>query len=213
MAEAHEKKRPLKRIQSFLLTTVIGGFAVVLPIGLLISIVGFIYNFLARVLSPMRNLFGLLSSVEAWIVDLISIVIIVIAFFLIGLVVKTGIGRRVHSLVDRRILSRIPFYSTLRDTVNQFLGRKKMPFSQVVIAEVMSTKMTGFVTDEREDGTYTIFVPTAPNPTNGFIFHVAKKQLDFLDIRPEDAMRTIFGMGTGSALLFPGSTEKGKRRR
>ena len=100
------------------------------------------------------------------------------------------------------MLSRIPFYSTLRDTVQQFFGRKKMPFSQVVIAEVMNTKMTGFVTDERDDHTFTIFVPTAPNPTNGFIFHVKESQLEFLDARPEDAMRTIFGMGTGSSKLF-----------
>lgn len=213
MADETKKKRPLKRIQSFLITTIIGGFAVVLPIGLLIGIIRFIYNFLARMLSPVRNIIGLSSSAQAWIVDLISIVIIVVAFFLIGLIVRTGIGRRIQSVVDRRILSRIPFYSTLRDTVNQFIGRKKMPFSQVVVADVMNTKMTGFVTDEREDGTYTIFVPTAPNPTNGFIFHVDRKELDFLDVRPEDAMRTIFGMGTGSALLFPGSDRRGRPNR
>ena len=62
--------------------------------------------------------------------------------------------------------------------------------------------MTGFVTDHRKDGTYTVFVPTATNPTNGFVVHAKERELEFLDIRPDDALRTIIGMGTGSHLLF-----------
>ena len=38
--------------------------------------------------------------------------------------------------------------------------------------------------------------------TNGFIFHVKKEQLEFVDTRPEEAMRTIIGVGTGSEVLF-----------
>jgi uncharacterized membrane protein len=197
-----KKHRPFQRVKSFLVTTVIGGFAVVLPIGLLIGIIQFLFHTLDRLLSPIRDLFDYPGVAATWTINLASALIILLAFFLIGLLVKTGIGRRVHSVIDNKILSIIPFYPILRDTVQQIFGRKKMPFSQVVIAEVMDTKMTGFVTDEREDHTYTIFVPTAPNPTNGFIFHVKKKQLQFLDIRPDEAMRTIFGMGTGSSNLF-----------
>jgi len=66
----------------------------------------------------------------------------------------------------------------------------------------MQTKMTGFVTNELPNGLYTVFVPTAPNPTNGYIFHLRKDQLEFLDIKAEDAMRTVIGVGTGSEILF-----------
>jgi uncharacterized membrane protein len=37
---------------------------------------------------------------------------------------------------------------------------------------------------------------------NGNIYHVPKKQLKFLDIESEKAMKSIVGMGTGSSLLF-----------
>ena len=210
MTEKIEKVRLFGRIKKFLLTTIIGGFLVVLPLGLLVAIVQFLVNFLRRVLSPMRGLISFSPNVETWLIDLISFLVIILAFFVIGLIVRTGVGRRVHSVIENRILKQIPFYSTLRNTVQQFVGRKKMPFSQVVIADVMNTKMTGFVTDEHPDGTYTIFVPTAPNPTNGFVFHVDKAQLRFLSVRAEDAMRTVVGMGTGSAQLFE-PTEEEKR--
>ena len=201
-------RRALQKIKRFLLTTVIGGFVVVLPIGLLVVVIQLVWNTLTGVVSPIRDFVGFSSDAEAWLIDLISVAIILVVFFLIGLLVRTGVGRRIHTVVDTKILAQIPFYKPLRDTVQQFFGRKKMPFSRVVLAEVMNTRMTGFVTDEHDDGTFTIFVPTAPNPTNGFIFHVKSKQVTFLDVRPEEAMRTIFGMGTGSEDLL--ARKKGK---
>ena len=208
-----EQKQHFRRIKRFFITTVIGGFAVVLPIGLLVFVLQFLYKIVTDVLSPLRAVIGVSPDVQIWILNAASIVIIVVAFFLIGLLVRTSIGRKAHSLIDNKVLSRVPFYSTLRATVQQFFGRKKMPFSKVVIANVMDVKMTGFITDEREDHTYTIFVPTAPNPTNGFVFHVDENQLQFLDVRPEEAMRTIFGMGTGSSDLLRNSESPEKNVR
>ena len=100
-------------------------------------------------------------------------------------------------------------YGTIKETVQQFTGAKRMPFSQVVLVDVFSneTRMLGFVTDEHGGDRYTIFVPTGPNPTNGFIFNVSKEQLEFLDIKPDEAMRTIIGVGTGASTLFYKNTQ------
>ncbi len=89
--------------------------------------------------------------------------------------------------------------------MRQFFGAKKTPFSQVVLVDVFDngSLMTGFITDDEiKEDFFTVFVPTGPNPTNGFIFHVKKDKVKYLDTRPEDAMRTIIGMGTGSRILF-----------
>lgn len=79
-----------------------------------------------------------------------------------------------------------------------------MPFRQVVLVDAYNTGvlLTGFVTETAAEGIYTVFVPTAPNPMNGNIYHVPVSQLRFLDIEPEKAMRSIVGMGTGSSILF-----------
>jgi uncharacterized membrane protein len=59
--------------------------------------------------------------------------------------------------------------------------------------------MTGFITDEIQDNYYTVFVPTGPNPTNGFIFHVPPERIEFLDVKTEEAMRSIIAVGSGSS--------------
>jgi uncharacterized membrane protein len=41
-----------------------------------------------------------------------------------------------------------------------------------------------------------------------FVFHAQKEHLKYLDVRPEDAMRTIIGVGTGSRVLFEEAAEE-----
>ena len=108
-----------------------------------------------------------------------------------------------HS-IEVNWLEKLPFYKVIRDTVQQFTGQKKAPFSEVVLVDVFSndTRMVGFITEELTETMVTVFVPTGPNPTNGFIFHVNRNQIEYLEVKPEEAMRTIIGVGTGSKVLL-----------
>ena len=200
MAKQH--KTFFQRLKGFLLTTVLGGFLVVLPSALLVAVFQIVFRFVSNLVSPMRGLFNFTANAETWFLDLVSVLIIIGAFFLIGLLVRTSFGRRIWDGIEKRVLKRVPLYPAIRNTVGQIFGQKKTPFSQVVIAEVLGARMTGFVTDHRADNTYTVFVPTAPNPTNGFVIHAKERELEFLDTKPDDALRTIIGMGTGSHMLF-----------
>lgn len=207
-------KNFIKRLRRFFVTTVIGGIVVVLPITLFIVLIRFIFNFIAVELRPLRTLFPFSDNVADWLIDLLSFAIVIAGFFLIGLIIRTEFGKKFFTRIEENWLRQLPFYSVLRDTVQQFASKNKSPFSQVVLVDVFSnpTRMTGFVTDDHGNGTYTVFVPTGPNPTNGFIFHVTTEQIEFLDVRPEDAMRTIIGVGTGSADLLRATKTKEKAK-
>ena len=195
----------LRRLRRFFLTSVIGGMAVVLPITIFVALLRFIVNFTAGILSPLVLLFPFSENISNWIIDLLSFGIVIALFFTIGLVVRTQYGNKAINRFEERWLMQLPFYSVLRETVRQFFGGKKKPFSQVVLCDPFGSGvlMTGFVTDDEVGhGLVTIFVPTGPNPTNGFIFHMPEENVHFINTRSEDAMRTIIGVGTGSRILF-----------
>ena len=59
--------------------------------------------------------------------------------------------------------------------------------------------MTGLVTDEHPSGIITVFVPTAPNPANGCVYHVPRHLVTYLDCTIEQAMHTVVAVGVGSA--------------
>ncbi len=203
MAHKRTFAQSLKR---FFINTNIGGVAVILPIALLIVVWQVIVSFISKLLSPMRDLIDLPDETKTWVIDLISLSIILTAFFFIGLVVRTQMGKNIYVQLEKAWLEPLPFYSTIRDIVQQFFGKKKTPLLRVVLVDVFGndTLMTGFITEELYNGRYTVFVTTGPNPTNGFIFHVTASQLQFVDTKPEEAMRTIIGVGTGSNILFNG---------
>ncbi|MEM0991544.1 MAG: DUF2208 family protein [Bacteroidota bacterium] len=196
-----EQLKLSRKFVEFLKTTLIGGVLVLLPITLFILLVRFVLQIVTRIIEPIAIIFSN-ASLAPTIAYLLAFAILTALCFIVGLFVRTRSGNAIVGCLDRHYLSRLPFYKTIQETVQQVFGKKSNSFSQVVLVDVFDTLMTGFVTAEHENGMYTVFVPTAPNPTNGFVFHVKKEKLTFTDAKPEEAMRTIIGVGTGSSILF-----------
>ena len=194
----------LQKVGNFFLTTVIGGLIVILPISIFIILLQFAIKLVLSIVAPLSYVLRFGDTNPKWMADLMAFVIIMLLFFIIGLVVQMRWGNTLFRFFERKYLSKIPFYITIRDTVQQFTGKSKSPFSQVVMADVFGndTRMLGFVTDELEHDMFSIFVPTGPNPTNGFVFHVKGHQLEFINVRSEDAMRSIIAVGAGTRTML-----------
>jgi len=193
-----------RRLQRFTINTLLGGLVVVLPITLFVSIIRLLFNLVIGIISPLKNLLGFSDNVNQWLINLLVVAAILTLFFLIGLVVRTEMGKRFFLRLEEQWLSPLPFYGIIRETVQQLFSRDRMPFSKVVLVDVYGSGalMTGFVTDEWPGNYLTVFVPTGPNPTNGFIFHVKKEQIISVDVRTEEAMRSVISLGIGSSSLF-----------
>lgn len=204
MRKKKKKRSFIRRLRNFFNTTVIGGMLVVLPITIFAFLINFLFQTLTRLLEPIRNLLEFPFIKAEWLINLIALGSVIVTFFLIGLIVQTNFGKKFIRSLEERFLGPLPFYNIIRETIQQFFGKNKMPFSQVVSVDVYgnNTRMIGFISDTMENDYYAIFVPTGPNPTNGFIFIVSGEQIEHLKVRPEDAMRAIIGVGTGSSELF-----------
>ncbi|WP_194974274.1 DUF502 domain-containing protein [Aquiflexum lacus] len=155
-------------------------------------------------MAPISSLLDNNAESPPLIINVMALLILIALIFIIGLFLRNARSTRYFKSFEDNYLLQIPLYSTLQEIIAQFTGLKKMPFSQVVLVDPYNTGvlMTGFVTEIVSKDLYTIFVPTAPNPMNGNIYHVPISQLRFLDIEPEKAMRSVIGMGTGSSILF-----------
>ncbi len=190
--------------KSFFIRTLLNGLLLTLPTIIILFLLSIIFKFVFNIVSPISSLLDQNSESHAWFINVLALLILIALIFIIGLIMRDARGQRSFKSFEDRYLLQIPLYSTLKETVAQFSGLKKMPFSQVVLVDAYNTGvlLTGFVTEKVTDGIYTVFVPTAPNPMNGNIYHVPAAQLKFLEIEPEKAMRSIVGMGTGSTVLF-----------
>lgn len=189
----------MNRIKTFVTNTFIGGLVVILPVLIFWYLINWLVTFLGDLLEPIASLFPIVADYPN-IAKLIAFVIVITFCFSLGLIVRTNFGTDFFNWVEELVLSRLPFYSTIKETVKQFVGTDNMPFSKVVLVKPYggAAKMLGFVTSILDDGTYTVFVPTAPNPTSGFVIFVQEKDVEHLDVTVEGAMRTNIGLGRGA---------------
>jgi uncharacterized membrane protein len=191
------------KFRKFLQTALIGGLAAILPLGLIIIIFRWIIVLIEKYLKPLVNLLEPDTRLSTIITYVIAVSAIVVIFFLIGLFIQTRFGNMVRNHLENIYLMKIPGYKTARDIVRQFMGNKNSFFSEVVLVDVYGTGvlLTGFVTDQ-SDNYVTVFVPTAPNPTSGFVFHIPRDKVFKSDTPVDVAVKSIISCGAGSSSVI-----------
>jgi uncharacterized membrane protein len=195
-----------KTERGIILDSLLQGFLILLPLTIILILLSIVFNFIFGIVAPLSAALDPGSDDPHWFINVLSIAIFIAFVFVIGLLVRNKVGKVYFKSFEKKALTKIPLYNLIHQTVYQFVGLKKLPFSEVVLLDPFrsGTMMTGFVTDQINDKLYTIFVPTAPNPTNGNIYHVPKELITFLSTSTQDAMRTVMGMGTGTANMLAG---------
>jgi uncharacterized membrane protein len=195
----------MKQIKQFIKTAILGGFLVIIPCAILLIVGQWIVEILLAWVQGLTRLLLNGSMIHSVAANAIVIGILIISCFLVGVFVRTSLGILVFGLIEKGILNRIPGYKLVKETVSHFIVNRKTPFSTVVLLRISegSTWMTGFVTDTHENGYLTVFVPTAPSPTSGFIYHVSPDNVQYLTADTQDAIRSIISCGAGTSAFFP----------
>ena len=190
----------MEKIKSFLRTTVFGGFLVVLPIIVLIFVLGWLYEFLTDKIRPITNILIETARFSEVVAAIVAVIVILILFFLVGLIVQTKLGRYAVHMMEEKFLKKIPLYKIIKETVIQLFGGEKIIFKAVALVRPFSneTMITAFITDESQNGYTTVFIPSAPAPTGGYIYHLKNKYVIKIDYPVEQAMKTVLSLGAGS---------------
>ena len=188
----------------FFRTTLIGGFVVVLPMSILIFIFKWLFGLASDLIHPITSYFLDNSQKYSLALDLLVLVTLILICFFIGLFVKTKIGLWIYSSLEKTLFSRIPGYKMVKETISQLLSTDKAsPFASVALCQIFcnETLVTAFITDTHENGGFTVFVPTGPNPTSGNIYHLKPKYVHKINVTVEETMRSIISCGAGSQKL------------
>ncbi|MGD8175380.1 DUF502 domain-containing protein [Marinimicrobium sp. ARAG 43.8] len=199
----------MKRWQSYVGLTLLGGLIVALPIAIFIFLLRWLLGLITGIIAPLSHWLSSWLPMGERVADLVGIVLVLALFFAIGLSVKTSIGRWVHKRVDDWLTRFAPGYSTIREVVMQLLGGENntsLLRGQVCRAYIMGRQnpvsVTAIVTARHSNGDCTVYVPTAPIPSSGFVYHLSEDCVDLLPhISVETAMRTVIACGSGSQVL------------
>ncbi len=197
------------------------GLALLLPLAVTIAIFVFVVDFLTKpfmgfVATTLEHTnlayfsFGLLSSEQ--VIRYTSQFIILIGLFsftlLLGIFTRWFFFKALITLSDK-ILHKIPLvnkvYKTTQEIIKTLFASEKNSFKQVVLVPFphKGTYSVGLVARESPESCekatgkemVSVFVPTTPNPTTGFLLMFERKDLVFLDIKTEEAIKYVVSCG------------------
>lgn len=96
-------------------------------------------------------------------------------------------------------------YSPLKQIFEFLFSEEKVAFKKTVLVRCLpnNTLTIGFVTNQglpeaqekAQSELLSVFVPTVPNPTTGFLLFVPRSEVVFLDISIKDAIKLIVSGG------------------
>ncbi|UDQ96638.1 DUF502 domain-containing protein [Lentisphaerota bacterium WC36G] len=208
------------RFIGWLRNRLVAGILIVAPVLITLWVVKFAYTETTDFTVEFVNNYakGYLEKIDVNvkliepIVRFLTLGFIIAILILIGQLTYWKLGQVVLKTAEKIIL-KIPLLSTVYSTCHQ-IGEALSPrggmFRKVVMFEYPRKGMwaIGFVTNEnkgetseelkevaQEDSLISIFVPTTPNPTSGFLLLVPSSELHYLKISVSDGMRLVVSGG------------------
>src|SRR5918994_1512087 len=109
----------MKRISSSIMSSLIAGSLIVVPLYLAVLL---FLKAMASVVGLVRPLAGLMPD---WMPaeNLLALGLVLLLCFLVGAVVRTRAGRRMRERVETSLFDRIPGYAVLRNLTLQLVGQ------------------------------------------------------------------------------------------
>lgn len=185
------------------------GLFVLIPVLVTLYVVYLIVSFLDGILSPILTNISLSILGRSVYIPGLGLLLFVVITYVTGILTSNYVGKRLLSYGEA-LLKRIPFvksiYGSTKDFMEAFSSEKLKSFGGVVITEFPheGSYCLGLVTGRLHQGQTafcSVFVPTTPNPTSGYLLLVPEDKLFFLAISVEDAMKYIISLGTSKVNL------------
>ncbi len=206
---------PVKKPGSRLRSNIVRGLAVLFPVYLTYLMMSFLIRSCAKPLSPLFRWIALkthlgMAGVDhpRWILDSIimvtSLVVTLALVIGVGAIAQRVIGRKLFHLLES-ILDRVPLirtiYKTFREITRIMTGEATQAYKKVVYVTLPGELgmvlgfTTGKISINNSEEFHTVFVPTVPNITTGFLLLLKPDQFKETDLTPEEGLRIIISAG------------------
>lgn len=220
--ESETRRRPglVQRIRGNFLT----GIVIVAPVLLTAYIIWSLVTFIdARVVPWVPAAYNPSTYLDAYVPGF-GVVIFVIFTAIVGALTKNLFGRQLvrmaEAFVDRMPIVR-SIYNAVKQIAETVLSQSATSFKQVCLVEYprrgiwaiafVSTETRGEIPGRvSEPDMLSVFLPTTPNPTSGFLLFVPRRDVVILDMTVEQAAKLVISAGLVSPPT-PAELAQGRR--
>ena len=192
----------MKNLVQFFKTTLAGGFFFLLPAVLMYLIFGQIFDLAIALGTPIADLLpeNAFGGVETD--RIIATLLLLVVCFLAGLAMKTQIGLRIETWLEKTILEPIPGYSILRKFSQTISADQSNAFQAAIVQVSDGLRTPALIVEEHSSGDYTVLFPIAPTPTLGTLQIVSRERVQKVETPMPGALEPFLNWGVGTEKLL-----------
>lgn len=219
-----DPQSPFRKLWAIFITGLLAIGPLFLTFWIIINLFLFADGFLGR---PIQYFLGEVLDIpffERHTVHGIGLVALILLTLAVGWFARQYLGDRVVKLINKWV-EKIPLinkvYVAILQISEALLGGQREVFKYAVLIEYPKKGIysIGFVTQDTRgapqeaiaDDVISIFIPTTPNPTSGYLLFVPKQDCTFLDLSVEEALKLIISAGAVVVRGGGGSREAARR--
>ncbi|WP_169569116.1 DUF502 domain-containing protein [Sneathiella limimaris] len=214
LVEPAPKVGLLARLRTYFLT----GIVITAPIGITVYLTYVFVDFVDANVTPLIPARYNPETYLPFSVPGLGLFVAVLVLILIGFFTANFLGRSLLHFGER-IVSRMPvirtIYTALKQIIETVLAQSSTSFRDVVLIEYprkglwaiafVTSEAEGEIADLDDEAMISVFLPTTPNPTSGFLLFVPKKDLKFLHMSVEEGVKLVISAG----MIWPEEGEAG----
>ena len=188
----------------------VAGLLVWVPLGITFIVIKFLLDLMDRLLLVLPVEWRP-ETVLGFTIPGFGLILAVFILLLTGMIGANLLGRSVLRIWEG-ILNRIPLvrtvYSSTKQILSSILTTGGHSFRKVLLIEYprkgiwtvcfQTGQAASEIQSNIEKESITVFVPTTPNPTSGFIMIVPKEDVRELDMDIESALKLVMSLGIAS---------------
>ncbi|MDH4245990.1 MAG: DUF502 domain-containing protein [Nitrospira sp.] len=196
----------MRSMKEYILSTLVGGVLVVVPV----------YLALLLLLKAMQSLAGLVRPIAMLLPDwvpgenILSLLLVLVLCFLVGIAVRTEMGRTMRERLERSLFESMPGYALFKSLTQQIAGASRENVWKPAMAEIEEALVLAFIIEELEDGRFTVFIPSVPTPLAGTVYVLTRDRVHPLDIPFTTALTSVSRWGSGTKELVAAMRVQGR---
>jgi len=185
------------RIFKHIRARLISGVLILIPIGVTVFVLKLVFSMLSSTAMPALRPF--LGELPPYVLSAVSAALMVFVIYLTGVIGKNLFGRLFGVIKRLPMIGKV--YAAAEQVVETFVNSSPANYEAVVMVTFphKAGRGIGFVmgTILDPDGRtlYRVFLPTAPNPTTGFLLFMPEEDVEFTDISVDAGIKLIVSGG------------------
>ncbi|UXX79135.1 DUF502 domain-containing protein [Reichenbachiella carrageenanivorans] len=202
-------KSVLDDIWVFAKTTLVGGFLLIVPFGILFVLFDKALNLFRTIVAPIAGLIPIEHIGGITLNRILAFFVLLFLCFIAGLLAKTRVAAEKREWLEQKLQSVIPGYSLIKGMTETIAGLESNNMNDVVMVDIEEVWQIGFLMGKIDDDLSTVFLPGAPSPLSGDVVFVKNERIRKLNISEVNAISIHKKLGQGAEKYLKGKVHAG----